>query len=320
MVFACPFCFCCYGIPVKKYDKLDGLITSCYRIAPLLVVMFCCWFFVYAFKVTNQYSVAIDDHLRLPTCTQDSPITNFNCLIISKIDSLERKVQEKVVRVSSVEHDRFRAELGTWLSIFGLLSIIAMIVVPVATYKAHYKDLEEKIQKLSSKYNKQKSKSEEIQNQIDNQEATSNETIGFIEAQRDSGSAGDMYEFLNACRLRRVKLFSDLKDIKGEKDVNFIVNQVAELLEKIDQKVLKMSDDIGILKLALNILNSINMSLGIKVSRDTGFSQSLEKKLKEEKPLTLSPAKIEEKLRDLPENLLGIYKGYYNALYSKQES
>ena len=90
-----------------------------YRIAPLLILGFCCTFFWHAFESTRVHvcdnQVFVEDirnaHGNLPQLLLD---------------------KERIVRK---EHEAFRAELGTWLAVFGLLSILATIMVPVATHK-----------------------------------------------------------------------------------------------------------------------------------------------------------------------------------------
>ena len=301
---------------LSKKGKIDVILEHFYRLTPLIIVFFSIWFFYHAFEVTHSCSTVSND-LQLPQLNQLGVDTNLNYQIIAKVDFLARQVQEKVANISSVEHDRFRAELGTWLSIFGLLSIIATIVVPVATYKVQYGTLEKKMKKLIDQYDKQKEKAEEIQSQIDSQEARSSESIAFMET--TTSTDGKSYvELLNQCRIRKAELFKIGIGSFKHKEVSQKAEQTVGMLKEINEEVLCKTSNLDVLKLALNIINSVNMFLGTKTAQDSGFTQSFMEELVAKKPLSVQPADMDKRLRGLPKNLVSIYRGFYNTLFSKQ--
>lgn len=304
---------------MRKQGRLDWLISTSYKLAPLIVVLFCVWFFVHVFENSQHQKPTSCDVFHIEASSLSNLSQNERNDLNVAIVSLTKAVNEKIDKVSSIEHDRFRAELSTWLSIFGLLSIIATIVVPVATYKAQYGALEEKLRALDELYDKQKTQSDEIQSQIDDQDARSSESLAF--SQNDAKSGDVSYEVLNKCRMEKAEAFSFKIDAGMEfgESIKARAKKTIEILQKINDCVLTKSNDAEILKLALNIINSINVFLGTRVSRESGFSNEFLKIHKERKPLTILQDEMENRISNLLPDQAGIYKGFYNALYLKQK-
>lgn len=105
-----------------------------YRLMPLLVVGYCCVFFWHAFEASR-----VGCGERVNGSVSGLAMCGTNIVVsVSDLNLLKTGMTEIMTNRENIvkaEHASFRAELGTWLSIFGLLSILATIVVPVATYK-----------------------------------------------------------------------------------------------------------------------------------------------------------------------------------------
>ena len=113
---------------------MNKIIGTLIVVIPVLVVAFCCWFFYYAFEKTHS-----GEKVDVPTVNVFMG-TNVNAKSLEAVFCGERyqsqlklalESREAIVRA---EHDNFRAELSTWLSIFGLLSILATISVAAFSY------------------------------------------------------------------------------------------------------------------------------------------------------------------------------------------
>lgn len=136
-----------------------------YRLMPLLVVGYCCVFFWHAFEASRvdcgeRANGSVSGLARYGTNIVVS-VSDWNLLKTGMSEIMTNR--ENIVRE---EHVSFRAELGTWLSIFGLLSILATIMVPVAAYKFQSMAGEDVRRKQASAVMNIRRDTEHLQNQI----------------------------------------------------------------------------------------------------------------------------------------------------------
>lgn len=233
---------------------------------PFLIVGWCCHFFNYAFDRTMalcdkevptvQFSIAQD-------CSSNAVLKLVSGdAIIAKIASSALTNREQIVKK---EHDRFRAELTTWLSIFGLLTILVALITPIFSIVFQQKEFERlqilidsqatAIQEVKAQQEELRRKHEEVtqaaekvSNDIDSNDAN------FIEY-----TPSDMPNGLR-------NLLNQFKNIWGKDRIEEKIAAGIRLFNECDEKIgdAMAGDDYVGIRNCLNILNNANAYLGMR--------------------------------------------------------
>lgn len=146
-----------------------------------LIGIVLCWiFFVVAFFITNYNSRHEVPHFNVnitgtTNVTQEAVSDIVHEVMYSKdYQQKLKKLMSDRERIVKREHDSFRAELGTWLSIFGLLSILGTIMASVLTVSCQHLSLKNEkdeiyaaLNKLSAEQAKEKKQLEEAKTQVE---------------------------------------------------------------------------------------------------------------------------------------------------------
>lgn len=130
-------------------------------------------FFVVAFFMTNYNSRHEVPYFNVNICGTTNITQNAVSDMVHEV-MYSKEYQKKLKRIVSDrerivkrEHDQFRAELGTWLSIFGFLSILATIMVSVLSFACQHLSLKGEKDEISASLNKLSTEQEEEKKQLE---------------------------------------------------------------------------------------------------------------------------------------------------------
>lgn len=126
----------------------------------LMGIVLCWIFFVVAFFITNYNSRHEVPYFIVNIVGPTNITQNAVSDIVHEV-MYSREYQHKLKttisnreRIVKQEHDQFKAELGTWLSIFGLLSILGTIMASVLTFACQHLSLKGEKDEIYAAFNK----------------------------------------------------------------------------------------------------------------------------------------------------------------------
>ena len=278
-------------------------------VLPVGVISFCCWFFWTAFDRTMSRNSTTAPALQILTVANS--YSNVVWKIVKQDEAL-REIEKALsdrTKIVREEHDCFRAELATWLSVFGLLSILATLIVPICGHLLQIKEVE----RLQTLLLEQEAKTEEIKKElakiVDSRQAVDNSTAAiseFAEASHNlKTSETDLRGFL-----------FKFKTIWGRDRVDEKIEAGLKLFTECDERITKAigKKDYDEIVRCVDTLNSACAYLGGKSLQE--FKPSFCRKLRQMKPLKND---VEDVNRILKENHEGPRLGYYKAAMQLQE-
>ena len=311
-------------------------------------VILCIVFFVVAFWITRtdeKYQVPILN-VTVASNVDAETITNDVRFCESYQEKLKTILQDRESIVNG-EHEKFRAELGTWLSIFGLLAILATIMVAALSYtcqQSSIKDERDRLliefdglqenfetykESLSGQFKRFKDDMADLATQhvdkIDNEGAVaeSENIVKNLNENDDEGNRVDLdygieNEFMNVqdeCK-RFVRLWppASVSTKSAVERFSDKIDAGIKCLRRYDSLLLKCKElrvpSIKIKKIVCK-MHLIKIYLGQNVRSD--FYELFILALRREKPLTITPGEIEEMLVGLQDvNIVGFYKSLYD--------
>lgn len=276
------------------------------------VVAFCCWFFYHAFDTTIQ-ARSFD----VPTVNVFVG-TNVNAKVVETVLCGERyqnqlrSALESREAIVKMEHDNFRAELGTWLSIFGLLSILATISVTAFSYVCQQASLKSEKEEIKKTLEKEK---EEIKKKLEERlsELKANLENEFKAKQDEVGNVGSVA----VTEIRESALESPVEDgpesseawvgelksvqdesrmfikmwVKAndpEKPFDEKIKMGIEVLTKFNELIKKHLNNAEVEIEILKKFNLLNIYLGQGAVKTSEFFELFVQELMEKKPLKVS--------------------------------
>lgn len=326
---------------IKRLLKLviDMLNKSIVAVA-IGVVAFCCWFFYHAFDTTIR-ARSFD----IPTVNVFVG-TNVNAKVVETVLCGERYQNQLRLALESreaivkMEHDYFRAELGTWLSIFGLLSILATISVTAFSYvcqqaslksekeeikktfekekeeiKKKFIELEERLSKLKANLEDEfKAKQDEVGNV--GAVAVTEIRESALESPVESSEAwGEELKSVQDESRMFIKIWAKAKGPEGPFDEK--INMGIEVLKKFNKLIEKYRNNAEVEIEILKKFNILNIYLGQGAVKTSEFFELFVQELREKKPLKVSYDAVMGSLKDHETGSL--IAGYYGHVYKLQE-
>lgn len=322
---------------------IDMLNKSIVAVA-IVVVLYCCWFFRYAFDKTHM-----SETFGVPTVNVCVG-TNVNEKMLETVLCGERyqnqlrsalESREAIVRM---EHSNFRAELGTWLSIFGLLSILATISVTAFSYvcqqaslksekeeikrtlekekeeiKKKFIELEKHLSKLKVDFeNEFKAKQDEVGNvgavAVTEIKESSLESPAEDGPESSGAWVGELTSVQNKSRMFiRMWAQKPLKDTGGPFDEK--IKMGIEVLKEFNKLIKKYLNNAEVEIEILKKFNLLNIYLGQGAVKTSEFFELFVQELKEKKPLKVSYDDVMGSLKDHENGSL--IAGYYGHVYNK---
>lgn len=308
-------------------------IVVCY--IPISVLFFCCWFFRYAFDKTVERGC-----LETPSVIVNVSSNIQSNSVVSALYSADFQSKLKNILICresivAAEHDRFRAEMSSWLSIFGLLSILATIVFAAASYLMQQMSLKDEKRSIDLQFGRLRREiaqhkkdiqvygqgvRKNIEQQTSNAAATINTTsAGAVDGKptADASETVDMRE-IRQCQYKFMAEWpsyeaqqenrKDAFQEKIEHGISFL-RHINEKLEAKNSPEIQLS--------YLNLLNGINVYWGKVV--DEEFKRWFVEALCSEKPLTLAGDELKRSLNGIDEKEKNIAVGYYMKMYEMQK-
>lgn len=336
---------------IKRLLKwvIDMLNKSIVAVA-IGVVVFCCWFFDHAFGTTIQ-ARSFD----VPTVNVFAG-TNVNAKVVETVLCGERyqnqlrSVLESREAIVKMEHDNFRAELGTWLSIFGLLSILATISVTAFSYVCQQASLKsekeeikktletekEEIKKKFTELEKRLSKlkvdfENEFKTNLENEFKAKQDEVGNVgavavteiresalESPVESSEAwGDELESVQDESRMFIKMWAQKPSKVTGGPFDEKIKKGIEVLKKFNELIKKYLTNAEAEIEILKKFNLLNIYLGQGTVKSSKFFCAFVQELREEKPLKVPYDNVKECLRDYDNGYL--IAGYYGHVYKLQE-
>ena len=309
---------------------LHGILVA----LPILVIGYCCWFFTFAFNKTIKQC---DNETPLVQVSVENDCAKKAVLRLLCKDSVKDKVGAALTereRIVENVHTRFRAELATWLSIFGLLTVIVSLVVPVCAHLLQQREFQEEIKNVKSllektekkyddNFSKMENRYKEILTKVDMAEKAKTEAIDAKSAAENAAAAAEGPEEtesvanpVSAFPWSDSNLKSKLYNFKilwGAGKVEQKIQAGISLFEACDKAIgeaLEEKDEDKLVK-CINILNNVNAYIG---TRNLEYFRPLFiTRLKEKHPINHSPDQVEAVLKGrLPQS------GFYNTIWELQ--
>lgn len=275
---------------------------------PIGVIVFCCWFFS---NVFDRTMAVCDSDVPLVQITVASDVHSNLVMRVLRKEDLKKTIYEAIENRNSIvqkEHDRFRAELATWLSIFGLLSILATLIVPVCSYHIQHSELEKlegKIDYIENARREVKSASEDVKDAKDNYISVMSADAESEDMESGVGELRDelrMFKMMWGAGKNGAKIDAGIKVIRGCSDG--IKNAIEE-------------NDVELLRECLNILN--NVSAYLNQSAVTQFKKEFVLELSKVKPLADHSKDVQNLLSKLDAHKCSIYMGFYSHMLDLQD-
>lgn len=287
-------------------------------ILTILVIGFCCFFFFYAFNKTMKQC---DNNVPLVQVSIANDCTSNAVFQVLSHETINEKVEAVLMAREPIverEHNRFRAELATWLSIFGLLTILVSLIAPICSLVFQQKEFD-RLQKLIDDQSKSiediKIWRMEIEHtakqvasakqEMDNEKASS-DADRKEEEQRESPNPHDDLRSL----LRHFKEIwgVDKFDEKIVAGISFFVECNARITNAI------ANSDYDSLRNCLNIVNNANAYLGGKSVAD--FRLVFSEQMQQKRPLKMANDVVRKALKD--GKIEGPIEGFYNSALNLQ--
>lgn len=282
---------------------------------PVGVIAFCCWFFCHVFDRTMTQSD------KGPSVVQIS--FEENCATNAAVHTMFKDRVTEIIsdtltdraKIAEKEHDRFRAELATWLSVFGLLTILVTLIAPVCSLVFQQKEVD-RLQRLIEG---QARKYEEIEKKVRMAEDAKAEAVNVADAIKDINEP-KILDNLNPNGIQPdMKLKSMLYDFKilwgGENEERKIQCGLF-LFEECDKAIDRAlnSNNVESLVNCLNILNAVSAYMGTRNLER--FRPHFLARLQEERPLKHSNDTVVQALKT--GGYTGPITGFYNSALNLQ--
>lgn len=277
-------------------------------ILPIGIIGYCCWFFWYAFDRT----MAQVDH--------EVPVVQFlvpndastNHVLYSVSKCIMTEITEKALtdrkQIAESEHTKFRAELATWLSIFGLLTMLVALIAPVCGLVFQRQELD-KVQKSIDDIRARQIEINQTAKHVKDVEGEVYNTKASSDADREEDEKRENQDNLRS-------LLNSFKSIWGIDKTAEKIYAGIKLFEECNTTLNTAIDHKEYERLAkcLNILNNANAYLGMKNLAEfrAAFSFEMEKK----RPLKVSNEAVAKALDD--GHYDGPIKGFYNSALNLQ--
>lgn len=279
---------------------------------PISVIGFCCWFFSHAFNCTMAQCTQRVSPVQILAQSTGASNEVVNALTTSPVQQVIKEALTDRSMIAEKEHDKFRAELATWLSVFGLLSILATLVVPACAYLLQQKEFD-KLQKILDNQREAmenlKKDVKEMQDDMQSEVKVAKKEINIAksevtntaEALRDSieeectannGCFGD-----NDSDSLKTLLYK-FKMLWGDENIEKKLQAGLELFEACNKEIDKAIEENNPDRLSrsINMLNNANAYLG--TSNLYKFKPLFVDRLKDNRPLTHSFEKVNEIIKD----------------------
>lgn len=300
----------------------------------VIAIFVCIAFFITAFFITRPNR----DNIRPVVCVTVASDAGANAITNHVMYSECYQEKLKTIlhdreSIVTAEHERFRAELGTWLSIFGLLAILATIMVATFSFacqqaslkdekddvKRQFKELDERFEKLKLDL---ESEYKEKKGQIVNAGAAA-----VTEIRGESSATSEMVSNdatwqnelvpLQNKSTEFIKMWSrSRRDCEGgrfDEKIELGISTLKDFNALIDKR-LATKEMLGEI---LNKLNVFNIYLGQRTVRDSEFYDKFLWRMRQDRPLSVPPDEVEKALEGFENG--AIRAGYYMKLYKLQE-
>lgn len=316
------------------------LLSNVFGVMAFGVVVFCCWFFLHAFDKTMAENHCSDLNLSVNVSSNcchaciSSNTVDF-CLYGSEGVEKLREIMTDRERICNYEHDRFRAEMGTWVAIFGLLSVLVTVIVGTCSYMFQQRSLKDEKAEIFAKIEDKvkaglSSISEQVNHGSESLEstaaasaasvsvvATSVATLSEEEASDGSSNSADKaLDKIQGYFTKFVKMWPTYAHTNSEREQTFSkkMNLGIKVLRMLNEHIRNNSG--RDLAPWLGLVNGINVYLG-QVKKSDFYDRFVEQ-IREEKPLTETVEIIGEKLQGVKDLNSKIYVGFYRSLYRHQ--
>lgn len=301
---------------------------------PVVAIAFCMMFFVVAFWITRPNRGYLVPAVSVTVASESmaDSVTN-NVMYSSEYQQKLKTILEDRESIVKAEHEQFRAELGTWLSVFGLLAILATIMVSAFSYacqqaslkdekddvKRQFKELDERFEKLKSDL---EAEYKEKKGQIDN---AGDAAVSEVREERSSMSEvvpkdatwqNDLVPVQNKSK-DFIRMWSRRRsDFKGGRFDEKIELGIS-VLKDFDAIIEKYLADVEAESEILNKLNLFNIYLGQRAVRESDFYDEFLGRMRRVRPLSVPCDKVTEAVERSENGALRA--GYYAKLYKLQE-
>lgn len=331
---------------IRKKGFMNKIIGILNAVIPMLVVAFCCWFFYYAFERTCSREKSDIPTVNVFLGTNVTAKTVETVLCGEKYQSQLKVALESREAIVRAEHDNFRAELGTWLSIFGLLSILATISVAAFSYvcqQASLRSERDEIKKtleggkedVEEKFTNFENRLSELKDNLEKEVRAKQDEIGNVgvavvseimgesplvtsDADESPQVWGDKLKSVQDESKLFIKMWAQkpLKDERGPFDKK--IRTGIRVLKKFNELIKNYIGNAEVMTEILKKFNLINIYLGQEAVKTSEFYGQFVQELKERKPLKVSYAEVKKCLKDNDKATL--IAGYYGrGVYELQE-
>ena len=287
---------------------------------PVFVLLVCIGFFWYVFSQTMaqskqevplvQFSIAND-------CSSNAVVQVLSSDVVNRKVEAALTIREQIVEK---EHTRFRAELSTWLSIFGLLTILVSLIAPVCSLIFQQKEFD-RLQKLIDDQSKSiedikmwRMEIEHTAKQVaSTKQEMDNEKASTDADRKEEEQRGDAI-FHDDLRLL-LKHFKDLWGMdKFDEKIVAGIRFFDECNARISSAIDKNHPNPDALKECLNMLNNARAYLGMGNLAE--FRIRFSQRMQEEHPLKNSNDEIVSALKEF--NIDGPITGFYSSALALQ--
>ena len=297
----------------------------------VIVICFCGIFFWVVFNRTMKQ------------CDHETPVVQFSIANNTSSNAVSRiissDIAEKIAETALTdrehiverEHTRFRAELATWLSVFGLLTILVTLITPVCSLVFQQKEFERlqklidsqaaSIDEIKAQQTEIKAQQEEIRkNQKDITQVAKDveEAKGYVANVKNSTDANVQEEAETglgetAHSNRQDSLRGSLnyfKDIWGRDNLEDKISAGIRLFYECNAQISKAiaNEDYDGLKNCLNVMNNANAYLGMRNLEE--FREIFMQRMQSIRPLKHSNEEVVNTLKR--GGLNGPITGFYN--------
>jgi hypothetical protein len=304
-----------------KSCSVNGVLV----VVPIAVITFCCWFFLHVF---NQTTTKRDYEASIPVL-QFSIARDCSSNEVFKVvsnDTVEKIVKEALTDREEIverEHEKFRGELGTWLSVFGLLTILVTLIVPICGLLFQQKE-SDKLQKLIDEQSKSieeikaqhaemkaqqavmKAQQDEIRKKQDEVTNVAEKVSNDMDSNDANIAENTQTEKQDGLR----SLLNYFKSLWGKESVEEKISAGIRLFDDCNKKISDaiLDDDYDSLRNCLNVMNNVNAYLG---SRNLdGFREVFSRRLQSIRPLKHTNEDVVQALEK--GGLSGPITGFYN--------
>ena len=312
-------------------------------VLPFIGIVACFVFFYVAFdrtmKGNSDFSVTVcnGQSNTIDKCQDERLYAIKNtCDLKSFLEDYHDKIAVK-------EHDRFRAELGTWLSIFGALAILATIMVSSFVYlsqqasldkvekqvERNIREINDEVKKFKEDVETVKTHAKAVEKRIKDYEKRADEISTDFDAKTEGNELANSALSGDDCVPSKTETdfshrLSSMQSATGKFCRVFPKtgdprNPEVKFRDKCDLGISVLCDYNSLLgqfkgkeetTAIINKMNTINIYLGIRSVISSGFEKVFNGAMKKNKPLEIAPEEI--KSRGVDSKPLGFYEKLWN--------